>query len=494
MQDPKVNYQALLLDAAELLADFRESGAPADVAAANYFKHNRRLGSRERRFLGDTFFHLLRHLRRIDEALLSGLTGMSIVGRCPAIGFPVTDPICARAWQVDRMPSGWPSSRPKRREAQRWVDVARLALASADRDCDTQAAVLEPLIDAWSKLPPPEGFPEPNLTSYERMLTRACELAQTFASDTSARHADRALSFPGWIWAQLGHGLPPAEGIELAAALNQQGPPTVRVNTLVCDIEQAQAELSKGEIATVRGRWADSALILEGRVARPSLPMYREGWFEFQDEASQLCSYFAAPRPGDLVVDACAGGGGKSLHLAAIMHNEGRILAYDSSLKRLSGLEGRTDRSATKIIEIGGADPAPEAIAEIGADVVLIDSPCSGMGTVRRSPELPWRLTPDRLRELLRIQAMLLDRWSHAVGPYGVLVYSTCSILHDENAAQIEGFLERNPGWERDVEGARAALGKNASQLLDRKGDMVLYPHRHGCDGFYSARLRRKSE
>ncbi len=485
----RLRFEGLLKDASELLAEFRESGSPADVTAGRYFKDNRRLGSHDRRFLGDSFFHLLRNLRRIDEAIESAFTGTAWTHRRLHIGFPVIDATAARTWQASTAP-GWEGRRIRRSDADVWLDAVRVGLAGCELDSTIVNDVVSALLEAWRRLPAPDDPGPLSEAAQERMFSAAIERMHSFREDDSPSKTDRRASLPSWLWGILGEGLGRADAIELALSLGGTAEPCIRVNTLRCTMAEAEEALAEMGLEYRRSRWAANGLILGSRVARPMLPRFQEGWFEFQDESSQLCAELAAPAAGMLVVDACAGGGGKALHFAALMNNDGRVLAFDISRKRLDGATPRLARSGAEIIEVVGEEPGD--ITAIGADIVLVDAPCSGTGTLRRSPELRWRLTPERLAELVGTQAQLLDKWAAAVRPGGLLVYSTCSVLRMENAAQVDAFLERNPDFERDVEGASMALGRNAGALMSKRGDLETYPHRHGCDGFFAARLRRR--
>jgi 16S rRNA (cytosine967-C5)-methyltransferase len=487
-----VNQRALVQIGGELLGEFRRMGGPADRAAQEFYYHRRYLGSSDRRFISDSFYHALRHLRRLDESLVSACTGLWPAHPLVEAGYPVSDRKAARAWQrgeTTHAPA--PGGRRHNPEKTQWIDSMRIALAAVELQLVGLDYLAPELADHWLAIEAERSDYLPRTDSVLRVIERARDVMDTFRNDTRARNAERTFSFPSWLWGGLGYDLAPAEWLKLGAALLEQSPITLRANTLRCTHEQATTALTEAGINFVAGEWATEAFVLQGRVATSRIPQVREGWFEFQDEASQLCSIFAAPRPDMRVADACAGGGGKTLHIAALMENRGVIRAFDSAPARLEQLVRRKQRAGADIIETGALDAEAKPPKDLQADLVLIDAPCSGTGTLRRNPELKWRLAPERIAELQGIQERLLDTWAGTVVPGGVLVYSTCSLLHEENAARIEAFLAKHPRFRRDPEEGRAALGEKAAKLLNRKGDLALYPHRHGCDGFYAARLRR---
>ncbi len=214
-------------------------------------------------------------------------------------------------------------------------------------------------------------------------------------------------------------------------------------------------------------------------------PQWDEGLIEIQDEGSQLVALGAAAKPGMTVIDLCAGAGGKTLALAAMMANEGRIIACDVDRGRLSRLAPRAERAGATIVETRLLNPnrEMEALADLEghADVVLIDAPCSGSGTWRRNPETRWRLSPAGLDRIVVVQRRLLDLATRLARPGGAVVYVVCSLLADEGPDQIKAFLARRPGWHaRLIElpaGRRSGPG------------VMLTPAHDGTDGFFIASL-----
>ncbi|MDQ0251262.1 16S rRNA (cytosine967-C5)-methyltransferase [Sphingomonas kyeonggiensis] len=266
-------------------------------------------------------------------------------------------------------------------------------------------------------------------------------------------------------------------------ALLERAPLDLRVNTLKADPAVIQAEIS----GAVPLPCLPAGLRVPSDSPVEQLPAYKDGQFEVQDAGSQFVSLAAGVERGQHVIDLCAGGGGKTLALAAAMANHGAILACDIDRPRLSRLMPRAERAGVGIVETRLLNPNQEAnmLADQAgrADVVLVDAPCSGAGTWRRNPEARWRLNPQRLDRYVGMQAALLDIAADLVRPGGVLVHVVCSLLDAEGAGQAEAFLARHPGWEVEP----LALGAGSP----RGPGLRFTPLRDSTDGFFVARMRR---
>jgi 16S rRNA (cytosine967-C5)-methyltransferase len=276
----------------------------------------------------------------------------------------------------------------------------------------------------------------------------------------------------------------------LCVASNTPAPTTIRVNTLKCTREECQAALTREGVNSIPTRYSPVGLILEKRVNAGALESYRSGMFEMQDEGSQLVSMLVHPSPGSVVVDACAGAGGKSLHIAALMNGEGMIHAFDSDGARLRSLRMRARRSGANIIRdaIVGVDANPDPGLAGTADVLLIDAPCSGVGTYRRNPGAKAGFSVGYSTSLSGLQSSLLDRFHGVVKPGGRLVYATCTLLRRENESVVEGFLEKHPEFR-----LIPAVDFVGSLDIPLKSSpyMFLLPHETGTDGFFAAVLER---
>ena len=284
---------------------------------------------------------------------------------------------------------------------------------------------------------------------------------------------------PRWLAQALA-----ASGIDAAvlAASVGRAPLDLRVNTLRTTREEALAALP-GAAPT---QWSPLGLRLPAGSAVEGGEAWRDGWVEVQDEGSQLVGLALDARPGERVVDLCAGAGGKTLMLAAAMAGRGALLACDTDRARLSRLRPRAERAGASVIEARLLDPGREAAALAdwtgSADAVLVDAPCSGTGTWRRNPEAGWRLSPDRLARLVATQRHVLDLAVPLVRPGGVLVYAVCSLLDAEGADQVAALLGRLPGWRAEPVPVTAGREHGAGRRLD--------PAHDGTDGFFLARLR----
>ncbi len=280
--------------------------------------------------------------------------------------------------------------------------------------------------------------------------------------------------------------------IELAA-LSQRAPVDLRVNTLRGDRDAAVAALAREGIAAQPTPLSPVGLRLDARANIAGSSAFRDGLVEVQDEGSQLMALLVGAQPGETVIDWCAGGGGKSLALAAQMQNQGRLIAFDVASQRLDAAEHRVARSGATIIETHPMHDAATVLAGLGqgADRVLVDAPCSGSGAWRRNPAAKWRTTPATIADYADRQQAILAAAAQAVRPGGSLVYVTCSLFRPENHAQVDGFLASH----RDFK-----LGSVANRWREVIGDkppsemplLLLTPFENNTDGFFIAILERK--
>lgn len=286
-------------------------------------------------------------------------------------------------------------------------------------------------------------------------------------------------SVPAWLSNRL-----VASGLETAAieALVARAPLDLRVNRLKAGRADVRAQLPEASILT----GLPDALRLPSGTPVARLPVVRDGWVEVQDAGSQAVTLAVPAAPDTLVVDLCAGAGGKTLALAAPMGSRGRIVACDTDRGRLGKLAPRAERAGVLIAETRLLNPRREAEALgdlVGqADAVLVDAPCSGTGTWRRNPEARWRITPDRLARLVDTQAMLLRLGATLVRPGGALVHVVCSVLDEEGAGQVDAFLAAHPAWRAEPIDLPVGQPRGRGQRLT--------PDRDGTDGFFVARLR----
>lgn len=401
---------------------------------ANMFRKERQLGSKERRFVAETVYGMVRHLRRIDESLRVG--GLRSGSRAP--------------------------------------DEARLLayLILQENLSAQRAAERMPKID-WQAVADID-------TRLDREVNPVRRIALIY-------------SLPDWLSQMLCDDLG-ARAEAVADALNRRAPMTIRVNTLRTTVADARAELAAQEIETRPGEYAASALHLQTRTNLFALPQFKKGHFEAQDQGSQLVAELVAPPPKGRVVDYCAGAGGKTLALAAHMGNRGRIVATDVARRKLEELARRARRAGVSNVQRAVLEEGfPKALVDLEgrAQRVLLDVPCSGLGALRRNPEARWRLRPADLERLPATQLDICNQAMSLIAKGGRMIYATCTILRRENEQVIERFLAAHPGFA--VMPVKAIWGRErAAPITDPTGTyLALDPDRHGTDGFFAAVLRR---
>ncbi|WP_040491980.1 RsmB/NOP family class I SAM-dependent RNA methyltransferase [Xanthomarina gelatinilytica] len=285
-------------------------------------------------------------------------------------------------------------------------------------------------------------------------------------------------SIPDWL-DELGEKeLGKAVWTKEIAALNEQADVILRVNTLKTTKEKLQSELFDLDIETEFIKDYPHALKLKERANVFTTEAFQNGLFEVQDASSQLVAEFLNVQPGMRVVDACAGAGGKALHLASLMENKGQIIAMDIYDNKLKELKRRAKRNGAHNIEPRHID-STKVIKKLydKADRVLIDAPCSGLGILRRNPDAKWKLQPEFLENIKKTQQEILQQYSRMVKPAGQMVYATCSILPSENKKQVETFLT-------------SEMGKDFTFVKDKS----ILSHKTGYDGFYMALLEKKNK
>ena len=292
-------------------------------------------------------------------------------------------------------------------------------------------------------------------------------------------------SHPKWLVRRLLALLGREEAEAFLAADNAVAPLTVQVNTLRTTAAALTARLADAGVTAAAHPWVPDCLELTGSGDLTELDAFREGLFFVQDPAAKLVSLIAAPQKGGRVIDVCAAPGGKSFGAAVAMGDEGEILACDLHENKLKRIEEGAARLGLQSIQTFAADGTvfrPEWADS--ADTVLVDAPCSGLGIIRKKPDVRYK-SPDDLFTLTVAQAAILENAARYVRPGGVLLYSTCTILPEENGQVVDGFLAGHPDFSRETFALPAPVG-------EQPGELTLWPHRHGTDGFYICRLRRR--
>jgi 16S rRNA (cytosine967-C5)-methyltransferase len=298
-----------------------------------------------------------------------------------------------------------------------------------------------------------------------------------------------AHDLPDWLWERLGDAYGGDARVKLARAWLAPAPMDLRANTMKTSRDEALASLRADGIEAAPTPYSPLGIRVHGR---PSLDAWiRDGCVEVQDEGSQLVGFAVGPKRNDMVVDFCAGAGGKTLLLGALMRSQGRLYAFDVSEARLAKLGPRLARSGLsnvhpQVLESERDMKVKRLAGKI--DRVLVDAPCTGFGTLRRNPDLKWRQPESAVAELSARQHAILAAASTLVKPGGRLVYATCSVLPDENERVVERFLAEHPQFSMDD--ASAALAR-AGVPLDTGPTLKLLPHVHHCDGFFAAAMGR---
>jgi len=307
--------------------------------------------------------------------------------------------------------------------------------------------------------------------------------------------------YPEWLDPHLAATFGDGRGEE-GAALASRAPLDLRVNTLKTDRDTAAAALA--HLSPQPTLWSPHALriALTSDARSPAIhaePAFRKGLIEVQDEGSQVASLLAGARPGEQVIDLCAGAGGKTLALAAALENRGQIYATDSDKRRLKPIHDRLERAGVRNVQVRTPKGATDVLADLAgrADLVLIDAPCTGTGSWRRNPDAKWRVRPGALAQRGKEQAVALDRAAGLVKPGGRIAYVTCSVLEAENAAQVRAFLGRQADFAvRSPADIAAALGErafmfcHAAQTSD--AGVLMTPRRTATDGFFVSMLTRQ--
>lgn len=312
-------------------------------------------------------------------------------------------------------------------------------------------------------------------------------------TDVAALSLAVRASWPDWLADELRKEFDDAELERLAEALNQPAPVDIRVNTHKASRDEVAAQLASAGYPMEPARWSPAALRRANRAPLFNTQAFRNGLFEVQDEGSQLVSLLLAPKRRQTIVDFCAGGGGKALHLASLMENTGLVYACDVNPKRLQNLKPRILRAQLDNIQLMPLADENDAQLErlVGkADGVLVDAPCSGTGTLRRNPDIKWRQID--LAALSALQLRILNSACKLVKPGGLLVYATCSLLQCENQDVARAFLAGHA--EFNAENAADILRfaqVDVGDAVTADGHLRLLPHRHNADGFFAAAFRR---
>ncbi|MES2965370.1 MAG: RsmB/NOP family class I SAM-dependent RNA methyltransferase [Bdellovibrionota bacterium] len=392
-----------------VLMDVFGEGYQADKVIERVFKHNKQLGARDRRFIAETSYDIIRH------------------------------------WRLLWMSMGRSEPTLKEFDLMRVIGVYLILRGS-------------------TQLPPWGEF---QTLDAKRILASR----DSFHDKPAIRE-----SIPDWLY-ELGKLELGGKWDSWLSKLNEVAPVCLRANRLKVGRGELKKRLAAEDIVVHDAPKTEDGLILEVRQNVFKTKAFEEGLFEIQDGASQQVAPMLDPKPSERVIDACAGGGGKTLHIAAMMKNKGRIIAMDVNEKKLKALRERCSRNGVDIAEVKVVE-SNKTIKRLEktADRVLLDVPCSGLGVLRRNPDKKWRLSMEEIEKLRQLQAEILENYSVMTKPGGRMVYATCSILPSENEKQIEAFLAKHGDEWKLVEEKKFVPGEN------------------GFDGFYAAALQRSEK
>jgi len=319
-----------------------------------------------------------------------------------------------------------------------------------------------------------------------RKISASCEtgLPETDRKDLTA-YLHVEYSFPVWFVDVMRARLGDADAEAFFAASNAEPPVTARLNTLVCDPQRAKEILSEEGIVCTDTEFAPETVYLSNVGNVEESKAFRDGVFTIQDTASQLCVYALDPKPGFSVLDVCAAPGGKSFASAALTGNASDIRSFDAASGKLAAMDEHAKRLRVSSMRTACMDASVHVSAlENSADYLICDVPCSGLGVIRKKPDIRYKNVED-IRKLPSLQTKIIDNVSSYVKPGGVLVYSTCTILREENEAIVEAFLASHPEFSLEAF-TLPGIGSVS------EGFITLYPHIHQTDGFFIAKLRKK--
>ncbi len=293
-------------------------------------------------------------------------------------------------------------------------------------------------------------------------------------------------SFPDWIvkifMAQLGE----EETEQLCTWFNQPAKIDLRINPLKTSLEEVNRKLAASGVHVANIPHLPQALRLTTSVGNVTkLPGFADGWYSIQDSSAQLVTHLLAPQAGETIVDACAAPGGKTTHIAELMGDRGTIWACDRHSQRLQKVQENAARLQLKSIKIYSGDSGVETQFHHQADRVLVDAPCSGLGTLHKHPDIRWRQNARKIKELTQLQQEILTNAASWVKPSGKLVYATCTLNPQENEAIIASFLQSHPHWKIEL----PLDNTPASFFVTSKGMIKVFPHRHQMDGFFMVKL-----
>ncbi len=431
----------------ELCSLTESNTKPADKIVWDFFKQRKYLGSRDRFQISASIFGMQR-----DWRLIETLVQTFVVTSSPELQFP----------------------EGQERFLPLYIAHAVVILHKPAEE------LIEGLNELWIKFYPSIQLPE-FITWLE---THVEEI--THSSNTVER-LGITYSFPDWMVERLLNQYG-EETESLLKSLNTSARVTLRVNLLKISLEDCRKRLLHEGIETIPTQLSPVGLVAEKRFNKQASQSYKEGLYEFQDEGSQLISLIANPQPNDIVIDACSGGGGKTLHMFEMMNGKGRVIASDIDLDRMKGLQARKERSEIHNIELTSIDRLNRKELTGKANLVLVDAPCSGVGRIRRNPEMKRFLKESEIEGYPSKQLSILQNVADFVKVGGRLVYATCSLFKCENENVVIGFLAQRKDFKLV---SPLAEVEKLGVKSDEDVFLRILPNRYPTDGFFVALMER---
>ncbi len=300
-------------------------------------------------------------------------------------------------------------------------------------------------------------------------------------------------SHPLWLVERWVQELGTDETIELCRANNRIPPLSLRTNTLKTSRRKLLAEIKQEVPQAIPTRFSPEGILIDPPVPLLRIPHFREGWFQVQDESSQLVGHITDPKPGEMILDACAAPGGKTTHLAQLMGNRGNIYAADISARRLSLVKENCHRLGVGIVTPLRSDLTQPMVftSQERFDRILVDPPCSGLGTLWRNPDIKWKRREEEVSTFREIQGAILHQLAPWLRKGGILVYATCTLTREENEEVLAEFIAEHREFK--LEDLRRVLPEGLKPLVGNDGFFHTFTHRHAMDGFFAARAKKVS-
>ena len=439
-----MQFASLLGHTQEILKIIDFSSKPADSLIDAFFRSHKYLGSNDRRFIAEHTYGYLRHFRRLQYIVRQSMHDYN--------GTMLENDEMYVMLFVLLLPE--------------YPDQALLIEAAKKKLSGEQLIAFLPKLIPRLKndIPYPDGFMERLSVQY---------------------------SYPEWMIRRFLADYGETETERLCAGLNTPAPLTLRVNTLKTTVETCRTKLFSAGIETKPTPLSPFGLRVSKRINIFSLDIFHQGWFEVQDEGSQILPLLVDPKPAIKLLDACAGAGGKTLEFSALMKNRGEIVAADINGYRLEELRKRSRRAGAGNIRIRAVESLTDLQKEYTEyfDVVFVDAPCSGLGTIRRNPGLKWKVNEQTIDEISEKQQSILISVSPLLKPGGLLVYATCTVLRREIELQMESFRAMTGNFSPYIKAAAGGLSPAIHQ--QNNGFFSLLPHEHDTDGFFCAMLTK---